>query len=126
MGILSWLVTPRTPTCRKSETGRLHTGHDERLRQESHLCMTGPWASHVASNSSPARVTTGGSSWFRRLEIASDSISDFRTTMSKSESISFVFANAKGAPGRIINQLKRISNIASITPVTGRFDLVIK
>jgi DNA-binding Lrp family transcriptional regulator len=46
--------------------------------------------------------------------------------MSKSESISFVFANAKGEPGRIISQLKRISNIASVTPVTGRFDLVIK
>jgi DNA-binding Lrp family transcriptional regulator len=46
--------------------------------------------------------------------------------MSKSESISFVFANAKGEPGRIISQLRRISNIASVTPVTGRFDLVIK
>jgi DNA-binding Lrp family transcriptional regulator len=46
--------------------------------------------------------------------------------MSKSESISFVFANAKGAPERIISQLKKITNIASITPVTGRFDLVIK
>ena len=46
--------------------------------------------------------------------------------MSKSESISFVFANCKGESGRIISQLRRISNIASITPVTGRFDLVIK
>jgi DNA-binding Lrp family transcriptional regulator len=46
--------------------------------------------------------------------------------MSKSESISFVFANCKGEPGRILNQLRRISNVASVTPVTGRFDLVIK
>src|SRR6266540_765685 len=50
----------------------------------------------------------------------------FRTTMSKSESTSFVFANSKGELGRIINQLKRVSNIASVTPVTGRFDLVIR
>jgi len=46
--------------------------------------------------------------------------------MSKSESISFVFANAKGELGRIINQLKKTTNVASVTPVTGRFDLVIK
>ncbi len=46
--------------------------------------------------------------------------------MSKSESTSFVFANAKGELGRIINQLKKTTNVASVTPVTGRFDLVIK
>ena len=46
--------------------------------------------------------------------------------MSKSESISFVFANAKGELARIINQLKKTTNVASVTPVTGRFDLVIK
>ncbi len=46
--------------------------------------------------------------------------------MSKSESTSFVFANTKGALGRIITQLKRTSNVATITPVTGRFDLVIR
>ncbi|MBO0888917.1 Lrp/AsnC ligand binding domain-containing protein [Candidatus Bathyarchaeota archaeon] len=46
--------------------------------------------------------------------------------MSKSESTSFVFANTKGELSRTINQLKKISNIASVTPVTGRFDLVIK
>lgn len=53
-------------------------------------------------------------------------MADFRIQMSKPESISFVFANSKGEPARIINQLRKISNIASITPVTGRFDLVIK
>ena len=46
--------------------------------------------------------------------------------MSKNESISFVFANCKGEPGRILSQLRRIGNVASATPVTGRFDLVIK
>ena len=46
--------------------------------------------------------------------------------MSKSESTSFVFANTKGELSRTINQLKKITNVASVTPVTGRFDLVIK
>ncbi len=46
--------------------------------------------------------------------------------MSKSESTSFVFANAKGDLGRVINQLKHVSNVESVTPVTGRFDLVIR
>ena len=46
--------------------------------------------------------------------------------MSKTASISFVFANAKGELGRIVNQIRRVSNVASVTPVTGRFDLVIK
>ncbi|HEX4920342.1 MAG TPA: hypothetical protein VFV92_06330, partial [Candidatus Bathyarchaeia archaeon] len=46
--------------------------------------------------------------------------------MSKTASISFVFANAKGELGRIVSQIRRVSNVASVTPVTGRFDLVIK
>jgi DNA-binding Lrp family transcriptional regulator len=46
--------------------------------------------------------------------------------MSKSASTSFVFANAKGELGHIVNQLRRVSNIDSVTPVTGRFDLVIR
>src|SRR5467141_922905 len=46
--------------------------------------------------------------------------------MSKSASTSFVFANAKGKLGHIVSQLKRVSNIKSVTPVTGRFDLVIR
>ena len=46
--------------------------------------------------------------------------------MSKTGPTSFVFANAKGELGRIINQLKRVTNVESVTPVTGRFDLVIR
>ena len=46
--------------------------------------------------------------------------------MSKNESTSFVFANTKGELGRTISLLKHIPNVASITPVTGRFDLVIR
>src|SRR5437016_4716113 len=46
--------------------------------------------------------------------------------MSKSASTSFVFANAKGELGHIVSQLKRVGNIESVTPVTGRFDLVIR
>ena len=46
--------------------------------------------------------------------------------MSKSASTSFVFANAKGELGHIVSQLKRVTNIESVTPVTGRFDLVIR
>ena len=45
--------------------------------------------------------------------------------MSK-ESTSFVFANAKGELSRIISQLRRVNNVSSVTPVTGRFDLVIR
>ncbi len=46
--------------------------------------------------------------------------------MSKSESTSFVFANTKGELSRTISQLKKLNNVASVTPVTGRFDLVIR
>ena len=46
--------------------------------------------------------------------------------MSKSESTSFVFANTKGELTRTISQLKKINNVTSVTPVTGRFDLVIR
>ncbi len=46
--------------------------------------------------------------------------------MSKSESTSFVFANTKGDLGHVISQLNHISSVESVTPVTGRFDLVIK
>jgi DNA-binding Lrp family transcriptional regulator len=80
----------------------------------------------VSSNFSQHIVTIGDCSKFKRLVIASYRLQVLRTKMSKSESISFVFANTKGEPTRIINQLKRISTISSITPVTGRFDLVIK
>ncbi len=46
--------------------------------------------------------------------------------MSKPESTSLVFANCKGPLTTTMTRLKRISNVESITPVTGRFDLVIK
>ncbi len=44
------------------------------------------------------------------------------------ESTSFVFANIKPSSGihHAISQLKHIPNVESITPVAGRFDLVIK
>jgi DNA-binding Lrp family transcriptional regulator len=80
----------------------------------------------VSCNFSRGIVTTRDNDWFKRLVIASNHFDFLRTTMSKSQSISFVFANTKGEPTRIINQLKRINTISSITPVTGRFDLVIK
>ncbi len=45
---------------------------------------------------------------------------------SRSESTSLVFANIKSKLHQAISQLKHIPNVESITPVTGRFDLVIK
>src|SRR3989441_9911792 len=46
--------------------------------------------------------------------------------MSKSASSSFVCADAKGELGQIVSQLKPVSNIESVAPVAGRFDLVIR
>ena len=46
--------------------------------------------------------------------------------MPKSEQTSWVFANVKGGITRVISQLRKINSIESVTPVTGRFDLVIK
>ncbi len=46
--------------------------------------------------------------------------------MPKSEQTSWVFANVKGGVTRTISQLRKIKNVESVTPVTGRFDLVIK
>src|SRR5437870_8212709 len=46
--------------------------------------------------------------------------------MPKSDQTSWVFANVKGGITRAINQLRKIENVESVTPVTGRFDLVIK
>jgi len=46
--------------------------------------------------------------------------------MSKPEQNSWVFANVKGGITRAIIQLRKINNVESVTPVTGRFDLVIK
>ena len=46
--------------------------------------------------------------------------------MTKSDQTSWVFANVKGGITRVISQLRKVSNVESVTPVTGRFDLVIK
>ncbi|TMI17619.1 Lrp/AsnC family transcriptional regulator [Candidatus Bathyarchaeota archaeon] len=46
--------------------------------------------------------------------------------MPKSEQTSWVFANVKGGITRAISQIRRINSVESVTPVTGRFDLVIK
>jgi len=46
--------------------------------------------------------------------------------MPKSEQTSWVFANVKGGITRTISQLQKINSVETVTPVTGRFDLVIK
>src|SRR5712664_2973615 len=46
--------------------------------------------------------------------------------MPKSDQTSWVFANVKGGITRAISQLRKINNVESVIPVTGRFDLVIK
>ncbi len=46
--------------------------------------------------------------------------------MRKAEQTSWVFANVKGGITRAISQLRKVNNVESVTPVTGRFDLVIK
>jgi DNA-binding Lrp family transcriptional regulator len=46
--------------------------------------------------------------------------------MPKPEQTSWVFANVKGGITRVISQVRKISHIESVTPVTGRFDLIIK
>lgn len=46
--------------------------------------------------------------------------------MSKNGQTSYIFANCKGERAHIISQIERIANVESATPVTGRFDLVIK
>jgi DNA-binding Lrp family transcriptional regulator len=46
--------------------------------------------------------------------------------MPKPDQTSWVFANVKGGITRAIRQLRKLNNVESVTPVTGRFDLVIK
>src|SRR5215467_844638 len=46
--------------------------------------------------------------------------------MPKNESTSYIFANCKGERARTISQIQRIPNVENATPVTGRFDLIIK
>jgi DNA-binding Lrp family transcriptional regulator len=46
--------------------------------------------------------------------------------MTKNEQTSYIFAKCKGERAHTISQIQRIPNVESATPVTGRFDLVIK
>src|SRR5213083_590984 len=46
--------------------------------------------------------------------------------MPKSEQTSWVFANVRGGITRAISQLQKINSVETVTPVTGRLDLVIK
>ena len=46
--------------------------------------------------------------------------------MPRNEATSYIFANCKGERAHIITQIQRIPNVENATPVTGRFDLVIK
>jgi len=46
--------------------------------------------------------------------------------MPKPDQTSWVFANVKGGVTRAITQLRKINSVELVTPVTGRFDLVIK
>ncbi len=46
--------------------------------------------------------------------------------MPRSEQTSYIFANCKGERAHTISQIERIPNVESATPVTGRFDLVIR
>jgi len=46
--------------------------------------------------------------------------------MPKNEQTSYIFANCKGERAHTISQIENIANVESATPVTGRFDLVIK
>jgi len=61
------------------------------------------------------------------LEIGASSTHDiYWKKMPKPQQTSWVFANVKGGITRAISQLQKINNVESVTPVTGRFDLVIK
>jgi DNA-binding Lrp family transcriptional regulator len=46
--------------------------------------------------------------------------------MPRNEATSYIFANCKGERAHTISQIQRIPNVEIATPVTGRFDLVIK
>ena len=46
--------------------------------------------------------------------------------MPRNESTSYIFANCKGERAHTISQIQRIPNVENATPVTGRFDLVIR
>jgi len=46
--------------------------------------------------------------------------------MARNDQTSYIFATCKGQRSNTISQIQRIPNVESATPVTGRFDLVIK
>ena len=46
--------------------------------------------------------------------------------MPRNEATSYIFANCKGERANTISQIQRLPNVEIATPVTGRFDLVIK
>src|SRR5207249_7313103 len=46
--------------------------------------------------------------------------------MTKSDQTSYIFAKCKGERAHTVSQIEHIPNVESCTPVTGRFDLVIK
>lgn len=46
--------------------------------------------------------------------------------MSKTEATSWIFANCKSGITNAIKQIRSIPTVESVTPVTGRFDLVIR
>ena len=46
--------------------------------------------------------------------------------MARNDQTGYIFAKCKGERAHIISQIQHIPNVESATPVTGRFDLVIK
>src|SRR5205814_1105954 len=46
--------------------------------------------------------------------------------MARNDQTGYIFAKCKGDRAHIISQIQRIPTVESATPVTGRFDLVIK
>src|SRR5437879_13768417 len=46
--------------------------------------------------------------------------------MARNDQTGYIFAKCKGERAHTISQIQRIPNVESATPVTGRFDLVIK
>src|SRR2546428_13202419 len=46
--------------------------------------------------------------------------------MTRNEQTSYIFAKCKGERVHTVSQIEHIPNVESCTPVTGRFDLVIK
>src|SRR5213593_5194551 len=46
--------------------------------------------------------------------------------MARNDQTGYIFAKCKGERAHNISQIQRIPNVESVTPVTGRFDLVIK